>query len=95
VDVFTFGDHAAAATAYVLRRPARRGKQPPRQLANRVRRRRVARPGLIAAAVGTTASTHWATARTPELKQTLIKLSRNWLNLAVELERTPLLLKPK
>jgi len=26
-------------------------------------------------------------ARTPELKQTLIELSRNWLKLAVELER--------
>ena len=42
-------------------------------------------------------------ARTPELKQTLIELSRNWLKLAIELERArgltdeslPELKKPK
>jgi hypothetical protein len=27
------------------------------------------------------------TARTPELKQTLIELSRNWIKLAIDLER--------
>jgi hypothetical protein len=32
------------------------------------------------------------TARTPELKNLLIELSRNWLKLAVELERTHALL---
>jgi hypothetical protein len=32
------------------------------------------------------------TARTPELKTLLINLSQNWLKLAIELERTQLLL---
>jgi len=32
-------------------------------------------------------------ARTPELKQTLIELSRNWLKLAIELERTAAILE--
>jgi len=31
-------------------------------------------------------------ARAPELKQTLIELSKTWLNLAIELERTHALL---
>jgi hypothetical protein len=31
-------------------------------------------------------------ARTPELKQTLLELSRNWLKLVIEIERTHALL---
>jgi len=31
-------------------------------------------------------------ASTPELKQTLIELSRNWLKLAIEIERTHIIL---